>query len=65
MDVTHVFHEGGFGFGGGVELLEVVDEGLSHGHQGLLGPGQEPIDCALVEQSRELDESVSEFLTHR
>jgi len=47
----------------GVQLLELLNERFGHRDQRLLGPGQEPVYRALVEQSGEFAEAVSELLT--
>ena len=45
-------------------MFEIFNESLRDGDQSLLGPGQEPIDGAFVEKSREFTSSVREFLAH-
>jgi len=64
MHGSHVFVELDFSLGFGVEFLEVLDESFGHGNQRLLGPGQKPVDAALVEKRGELSGSLSEFLSH-
>jgi hypothetical protein len=46
----------------GVQLLEFLNERLSHRNQSLFGPGEEPINRAFVKEGRELAETISELL---
>ena len=40
--------------------LELAQKTFGHGHQGLLGPGQEPVDGAAVDERGELADAVAE-----
>jgi hypothetical protein len=57
-----MLHQRKLGLFVSIQFLEFFDEGLSHRNEGLFGPGQEPIDRALVEQGREFSEPISELL---
>ena len=62
VHITHVLHKFNFCILLSIQLLELLDERLSHRDQGFLGPGKEPVDCAFIEQGREFSETVSELL---
>ena len=64
MDITHVPHQLNLCLVRSVEFFELLNEGFSHGYQSLLGPGQEPINRAFVEEGWELSEPISELLSH-
>ena len=64
MNVTHMLHQLIFSLFVSVQLLEFLNKRLRNGHQGLFGPRQEPINGALVEESGEFSETISEFLTN-
>lgn len=63
MDITHVLHQLSFCLFFGVKLLEFLDERLCHWDQSFFGPGQKPVDGALIKEGWEFSEPVSEFLS--
>lgn len=60
MNLTHVYNKLTFDFLAVIDL-EFFKEFVRHRNQSLLGPGQEPVNCASREERRELLCSYSEF----